>query len=273
MHFAIISSNKDSASSNIKCNLLNNFNFQKTNEEFDSNNIFQYLINNKTIKLYTINGSLNNAENIDNKINADFFIFISKHVSKENKPAFTAHPIGNWGRAEYGGKDGTLCQSNSFLLKKLFLELVKSGKTKDEYELTLEATHHGPYVEKPAVFVEIGSTEKEWKDKENGKVLAKAVINAAESFSGNENYTSSIFFGGGHYSRAANKAMLETDYAIGHICPKYGLESLNEELLEQAINKITPKPEIALLDWKGLSTNKQKLMGLLKKFNIKTERI
>ena len=32
-----------------------------------------------------------------------------------------------------------------------------------KYKLTLECTHHGPLIEKPCVFIEIGSTETEWE--------------------------------------------------------------------------------------------------------------
>ena len=65
MNIAIISSLKDKASINIKENLINNFDFNKLEEQFDNNDIFQYKINNKNIKLYTIKSELINAENIE----------------------------------------------------------------------------------------------------------------------------------------------------------------------------------------------------------------
>src|SRR3989344_5739913 len=158
MQNAIISSLKDPASLNIRNNLINNFSFEKTNEKFDNNDVLQYKTENKILKLYTINDKLIHAENIDKKISADFFIFASKHVSKENTPAFTVHPIGNWSKADYGGKEGKLCPSSALMLKNMFLELVKNAKCKEDYEMTFEATHHGPYLEKPVLFIEIGST-------------------------------------------------------------------------------------------------------------------
>ena len=34
-----------------------------------------------------------------------------------------------------------------------------------DYEITIEATHHGPTsLKKPLLFIEIGSTEKQWAD-------------------------------------------------------------------------------------------------------------
>src|SRR3989338_538193 len=271
LHIAIISSSKDPAGVNIRDNLTELFDFKKTNENFEGNDVFEFNgIKNKTIKLYLINEDLIFAENIDKKIHADILIFASKHRSKENTPSFTVHPIGNFGDADFGGEEKKICPSSAVLLKNLFVELNKNAK-QTNYELTIEATHHGPYVEKPAVFVEIGSAETEWNGKENGMIIANTIINAIEKEG--INYISCSLVGGGHYNQAANKIMLRTNYAVGHICPKYALEYLNEEIIMQAINKTIPKPNIVLLDWKGLSMHKQKIVDLLEKLNFKYERI
>ncbi|MBI2647714.1 hypothetical protein HYW99_04505 [Candidatus Woesearchaeota archaeon] len=222
------------------------------------------------IELYLTNQDLIFAENIDKKISADVFIFASKHRSKENKPSLTVHPIGNWNKADFGGKEKKLCFSSAFLLKDIFIVLNQNAQNKG-YEITLEATHHGPYVEKPAVFVEIGSTEKEWNDKENGEIIATTIINALNNQ--NKDYKSCIVIGGGHYSQSANKLMLRTNYAVGHICSKYALEYLDEEMLIQAINKTIPKSENVLVDWKGLGQYKQKTIALLEKLNLRYERV
>ena len=42
MNIAIISSSKDSAGINIRNSLIELFNFEKTNEKFDSNDVFQF---------------------------------------------------------------------------------------------------------------------------------------------------------------------------------------------------------------------------------------
>ncbi len=270
-HIAIIASYKDPAGVNIRNNLIELFSFEKTNEKFDNNDVFVYnKIQNKQIKIYLINEDLIFAENIDEKISADVFIFASKHRSKENTPSFAVHAIGNWAKAEFGGEEKRLCYSSAILLKNLFIELNNVAENSN-FELTMEATHHGPYVEKPAVFVEIGSTEKEWNYKENGKIIAKTIMGALSNE--NKDYESCIVVGGGHYNQAANKIMLRTNYAVGHICPKYALEYIDEDTLMQAINKTIPKLNIALLDWKGLSMYKQKVMTLLERLNIKYERV
>src|SRR3989344_5701659 len=167
-HIAIISSSKDPAGINIRNNLIELFNFEKNSEEFDDNDVYQYdKIQNKAIKLYLTNQDLIFAEHLDKRINADVFIFASKHRSKENTPSFAVHPIGNWNKADFGGEEKKLCPASAILLKNIFIGLNNIAKDRD-YELTMEATHHGTFIKKPSVFVEIGSTEKEWKDKNNG---------------------------------------------------------------------------------------------------------
>ena len=271
MNTAIIASSKDPAGANIRNNLIRLFNFEKIGEKFGNTDIFQYdKIQNKKIRLYLINDDLIYAENIDKKIPADVFIFASKHRSKENTPSFAIHPIGNWGKADFGGEEKKICFSSAVLLKNLFVELNKVAKYSN-YEITMEATHHGPYVEKPAVFVEIGSTEKEWNDAINGEITAKTIMKVFGKE--DQNYISCVLVGGGHYNQAANKLMLRTNYEVGHICPKYALEYLDEEMLMQTINKTIPKPEIVLVDWKGLGQYKQKTIALLEKLKIKYERV
>ncbi|MBI2558816.1 hypothetical protein HYW20_05820 [Candidatus Woesearchaeota archaeon] len=267
MKIAIIASSKDPAGINIRNNLIEVFDFKKVNEKFDNNDIFQ-CDKIKNIKLYLTNDDLIFSENIDKRINADILVFASKHRSKENTPSFTVHPIGNWGKAELGGKERTLCFSSATFLKNLFIEL--DNNEKDGYETTLEATHHGPYTEKPSIFVEIGSTEKEWNDKENGKIIAKTIMDSIKNQ--NQDYKIAVGIGGPHYCDNFNKIVLKTDIALSHICPKYQLENLNEGIIKQSIEKTAEKVDFALLDWKGLGTEKQRIVEILKKLNVEFRR-
>lgn len=287
MNIAIISSTKDKASTNIKENLVDNFDFKESEEKFDNNNIFQLIINDNKIKLYTINSELIFTDDLDKKIDADLFVFISKHKAEEGRASLTCHAIGNFGNAEKGGKERTLCTNNSIFLKNIFIEL--NNNVKEPYEVTLEATHHGPFMEKPLLFVELGSNEKYWEDKNGGNIVAKSVIGAIKKYNdnsstiiknpinnenntNNENYESTFVIGGGHYNHYANKAMLETNLAVGHICAKYNLENLDENMIKQAMEKIIPKPKFVLLDWKGLGKEKQRILEILERNNIEYKR-
>lgn len=267
---AVISSSRDPAGINIRNNLIELFGFERMDEKFDNNEVFQNnKIQNKIIKLYLINDELILAENIDKKIPADIFIFASKHKSRENTPSFAVHPIGNWDNADFGGKEKTLCPSSAALLKNFFIELNENAKDTG-YQITMEATHHGPFVEKPAVFIEIGSTEKEWNAKENGEIIAKTIMGALGGQ--NKDYKIAVGIGGQHYCNNFNKIALSADVAISHICPKYHLEKLDGSLIKQAIEKTVEKVDFVLLDWKGLGTEKQRVVELLEKMNLGCKR-
>ncbi|MBI2651143.1 hypothetical protein HYX01_01610 [Candidatus Woesearchaeota archaeon] len=272
---AIISSLKDKASINIKESLLNNFQFKESKEKFGGNLVYNYEIDGKEMNLYTVNSELIYTENIDKKINADIFIFISKHRASEERKALTVHPIGNFGKAEFGGKEKMLCFSPSFLLKNIYMELNKNSEEID-YEATMEATHHGPFLEKPVLFLEVGSAEEQWEDKNAAKASAVSLINAIKNenkeYENEKKWESTFVIGGSHYNYVSNKAMLKTNFAVGHICAKYNLQNLDILLIKQAMEKVLPKPKFVLLDWKGLGKEKRKLLELLESNNIAYQR-
>ena len=267
---AIIASSKDPAGINIRNNLLELFDFKKLNDKFDDNEVYEFKeINDKIIKLYLTDNDLIFSENIDRQIDAGLFIFASKHRSKENTPAFTVHSIGNWNSAEMGGSERKLCPSSAVLMKNIFLALNENAKHTN-YQITMEATHHGPYVEKPAVFVEIGSTEKEWKEKINGEIIAKRIMDSLQNE--NKDYKIAVGIGGTHYCANFNKIMLRSDIAFSYVCPKYALDYLDEEMINQAITKTKEKIDFAVLDWKGMGAEKQRIVDLLKNLNLEFKR-
>lgn len=270
MNIAIISSSKDPAGINIRKSLTELFDFRKLEEKFDNNDVFEYdKIQNKLIKIYLTNNELIFSENIDKKIEADILIFASKHRSKENTKSFAVHAIGNWNKAELGGQEGKLCMSSAILLKNLFLELNKNAKDTG-HEITMEATHHGPYAEKPSVFAEIGSTESEWNDRKNGEIIARTIMGAIQSE--NQNCKIAVGIGGPHYCNNFNKIVLRTDVALSHVCPKHQLQNLDENLIKQSIQKTSEKVDFFLLDWKGLGQEKQRIVEMLKNLNLEFKR-
>ncbi|HLC49920.1 MAG TPA: D-aminoacyl-tRNA deacylase [Candidatus Nanoarchaeia archaeon] len=269
MEIAIISSSKDPAGVNIRNSLIKHYNFQNANEKFDGNDVFELNIYDKKIKLYLTNDELTHSENIDKRIDADILVFASKHRSKENTKSFAVHSIGNWHGAELGGKEKQLCPSSAVLMKNIFIELNNAAKDSG-YEITMEATHHGPYTETPSVFVEIGSTEAEWKNEENGKIIADTIMNGLKNK--NDNYKIAVGIGGPHYCSNFNKAALRTDVAFSFICPKFHLDKLDRNIIKQAMEKTIEKIDFAVLDWKGLGQEKQRIMNLLKELNIECKR-
>jgi len=223
--------------------------------------------------VYTIEEDTIFSNDLDKKIEADLFIFATRHQSREKIPSLSCHVPGNWNKAEFGGTDGRLCIAPALFLKNIFLNLNKFGE-KLGIEITLECTHHGPLINKPAVFIEIGSGEEQWKNKEYGEVIAKTIIESIKSINNDKNNSKVAFgIGGPHYCSNFNKILLRTDIAVGHICPKYQLENLDKEMILQAIDKTKEKSDFVLLDWKGLGKDKQRIVNLLEELKLEYKRI
>ena len=89
-------------------------------------------------------------------------IFASKHRSKDGRKTLTVHHTGNFGEGKFGGRPQELATA----APRIALSLLKSLKASvTSYKVSYEATHHGPSdILVPSVYVEIGSTEVEWRD-------------------------------------------------------------------------------------------------------------
>lgn len=222
---------------------------------------------------YLIDKEIILTENLDlEKINQhDFIIFASKHKSEKKEKSLSVHAPGNWRLAEFGGVKEKVCKSSAQFQKQLF-EKIQENYDKyhmKEYKLTLEATHHGPLIDKPCVFVEIGSTENEWKDRKAGFVIARAISETLKSFKENQYNETAIAIGGPHYCPNFNKIQLNSNIAISHIIPQYALP-LTEEMVKEARDKTEEEVDFVLLDWKGLgnSEKRQEVLDILSKLYI-----
>jgi D-aminoacyl-tRNA deacylase len=207
------------------------------------------------------------SENCDKDLDADFIIFASKHQSEKEVHTLTVHPVGNWKNADFGGKSNKVCPSSSLILKHFFQILSKNSKSLN-YKVSLEATHHGPLINTPCLFIEIGSTKNQWEDKKAGEVIAKTIIESVNTFT-KKNYFPAIGFGGPHYCPNFNQIQLEDKYAISHIIPEYSLP-LTESIIKEALDKSKEKVKFFIIDWKGLGNSEQRnqTLEILKKFSI-----
>ncbi len=277
---AIITSSKDSAGTTIKQQLLKNYGFTELKgESFDNSPVFSLQIEDSEARLFTVADDSIRCEGIDKRIPAaELFVFATRHYSSAGVPALTTHSIGNWGKAEFGGKDKTICPSPAVLIK-LFLQNLEAVAKSDGYagEVVQEATHHGPYIEKPAAFIEVGSSENEWKNEKFASMVADSLIGGLGDYVSLENnFIPVVALGGLHYASGFRKLMLDQDskYAVGHICPKSHLADLTSELLQQAMDSCYPeKANAVALDWKGLGQEKQKVKELLDNSGIKYFRV
>jgi len=211
------------------------------------------------------------GELIWQNINNDFVIFISKHQGRQEK-MLSLHAPGNWRDAKFGGIAGKVCPTSARVLKIFFQELNKN--VPQGWQATMECTHHGPYIEKPCLFIEIGSSAKDWPDKEAGRAIARTIKNSIDRInSTNEKYDAAVGIGGPHYCPNFNKIQASSDYAIGHIIPEY-IFPIDEKIIIQAIKKTIEPAETIILDWKGLgnSESRKQVLEILKKFNLKVLR-
>ena len=189
-------------------------------------------------------------------------IVASRHKSESGTPTLTAHSPGNYGIAQAGGRDRELGYAPALYLRQAAMLL--QGNKKEGFESCLEATHHGPTgFPFPMLFVEVGSGVTEWNDHSACRIVANII---AELISREpQDAPAAIGFGGGHYCR---KFSCVTDYAIGHICPKYNLGNMDSAMLEQMISKTVPTPEYALVEKKGLGGEKERIRKLLAETNL-----
>ena len=170
-------------------------------------------------------------------------IFPSRHAAKSGKPCLTLHPIGVphhplEEEPPFGGRSGFAPPPNSRiapLWRILHKKWVHSAIP--EFSLSLEVTHHGPILEAPSLFIEVGSTEPYWPNEKAAKLLAEVLLDGLgltglPSLSWNETHSGEpvlITLGGGHYAPKANKLALQTDVWLGHMLANHSLPFGSQE--------------------------------------------
>ncbi len=194
-------------------------------------------------------------EFLDNRMPKDTiqYIVLSRHSSVSKIKCYTVHHTGNFGEALYGGEPGELSIANPVTSHKLLLLLrekcIELNRC-NEYEVSYEATHHGPTNNlKPLSFIEIGSTIEEWREPVNHKVLGLTVIEFLEKPVHNCIVVAGI--GGGHYPRKHTRYAFEKNYCYGHIMAKYALQYLSTNILDKMINRSEPSPNTLIVEKKG----------------------
>jgi len=167
----------------------------------------------------------------------DEVLVLSRHVSSTNTPAITLHAIGLPGETPLG-EPGVAGGVRGFVvppsprfasLYRKMLVLARDEGLHEEFDLTMEATHHGPKLQSPSLYIEIGSTEFEWNRKDVASVWSSVIcdvlgLNDGEPL-GTWNSSGSVMvgFGGGHYA-PRHKAVVESgNFWLGHVLANYSL--------------------------------------------------
>jgi len=271
----IAASNRDPAGLNIREQILNGNNFNEAASAFQQNPVYTSRINDEDISIVTLTQEAIEAQDLTTFFpKTELIVFISRHSSASGKPTLSVHTPGNLGTTTLGGKSREVSVSPANAMRHA---LKAMANMKEEmrlgYEVSYEATHHGPSLDVPAMFTELGSSPKQWKDPEAAKAVAYATMEAALKFRDTSAETV-VGIGGPHYNSKFTKIALEQKVAFGHMIPKYALPQLDKEMLQQCIKKTLEKVERAVLDWKGIrSLDKPKILSLLNEIGIETQKV
>ncbi|MBU7011091.1 MAG: hypothetical protein HXS46_10400 [Theionarchaea archaeon] len=199
----------------------------------------------------------------ESEYDIDFIIFASRHSSEAGIPSLTAHTPGNFTTADYGGVSKKICISNPIAQKLALRELqTQKEELTLDFEVSMEATHHGPLTGKPTMFIEIGSQPDQWTTPKAGEAVAVSLMKAAEYTK--FNYLKAVGIGGGHYCQKHTRVMLYRDYAIGHVLAKY--VPITAENIKKAVEK-NGGCDTFILDWKG-TPQRSSVREMLKQFEL-----
>jgi D-aminoacyl-tRNA deacylase len=204
----------------------------------------------------------------------DAVIFASRHRSESGAPTLTVHWPGNpTSKAELGGNPKSLSFTDPPRLRSAMMGLNQAREAANlAYTVSLEATHHGPTeLPVPCLFVEIGSTEKEWADTRASGAVAEAIWKAATEPLPGKN---AVGFGGGHYCNKQSMAVRKDGYAFSHIFSKYFFDEYDEEMVRMAFNRTRGECRTAVIDWKGVrGAERARLLQTLKQLEIEVVRV
>ncbi|KAG0503269.1 hypothetical protein HPP92_003341 [Vanilla planifolia] len=165
-------------------------------------------------------------------------IFLSRHTAVSSRPALTVHPIGvpHLRKDEIppqGGRPGWAAPPNPRIGPwfRLLKKIAQEHGLFPEFEVTLEATHHGPVVSTPTLFLEIGSTEEYWGRQDAAQVIALLLWHglgleggiSVGRWDGSNCSKVLLGIGGGHYVPRHMDIVQKEGVWVGHLLSGYSL--------------------------------------------------
>jgi len=213
-------------------------------------------------EFFDVSERLIHAEGVDDSIDADLVIFLSRHSSVNPVPVLTVHATGNFGAAELGGSPRTLAPAAPAMMQATLRALARHCP--EGYRVSYEVTHHGPTgLCHPSFFVEIGSTREEWADPVAGRAVAEAVLSAEPAHA-----IPLIGIGGTHYAPRETAIALSSRGAFGHIASSLRQVGLLDREMVQAMI-MQSGAVAAYIDRKAVSRSDfSRLAGILDELRI-----
>ncbi|UCE43403.1 MAG: hypothetical protein JSV57_03285 [Candidatus Bathyarchaeota archaeon] len=267
-----MSSKKDIASINIAKQILSQYEFEKLSESFDNNPMYLKRLQNSEVRMIFINKDLINSQFITEFFKPQLLIFISRHSSASGVPTLSVHTPGNLNEARFGGIAGRVSIAPASAMKEALMAMAKIREEMElGYEVSYEATHHGPSLNVPSMFVEVGSSPKQWRDPKAARAVAHAAMSAASKQS---RYSTSLGIGGLHYNAKFTRIALSRQVAFGHMIPKHAVSTVDLEIVQQCIEKTMEEVESVILDWKGIrGADKERLRMILDEIGMHVEKV
>lgn len=228
----------------------------------------------KNVQLYIASGSLLTLESLDKAYpDASSFIFLSKHRSDSQIPTLTCHCTGNFADNPYGGNPREIAISYPSLQKGYLKAITSARRRVSGYDVVIEATHHGPTsLKKPVLFVELGSSEKQWGDSNAAGVMCDTLLGILDD--GIERCKKvGIALGGTHYPTKFNKLLLESEFGLAAVASKHSLEAIDGQMLDQMITKSVEKVMHIIVDNKGLGSQKDRIMKMAEKTGLEIHKV
>jgi D-aminoacyl-tRNA deacylase len=220
------------------------------------------------IDLVVFDGELIHLTNLDRLFNENcFLIFLSKHASSSKIPTLTSHFTGNFSsNITLGGDPYELGVAYPTFQKEYMKNLASRKEDLQYYNLTIESTHHGPTSScNPLIFVEIGSTEKEWENRLTSSTICKCVLQTIVNINKNqpkERSKIAIGIGGNHYPQKFNELILSSNLAFASIASKYNLKYIDQEMLKKMKSRSIEQVTDIFFDKKSLGVEKNRLITI-----------
>ena len=222
------------------------------------------------IDMVEISKGLINADSIDKVLDTNFIVFMSRHSSAKGVATFTTHAEGNWSdEAEFGGRPKSLGMASPANMLSMLCAMERINTT--EIPVMYEATHHGPLLDTPSFFVELGGNEETIGNKKYADIVAESIVGMLHHSMG-EYGKVAIGIGGTHYPQKFTKLALEGRYAFAHIMPRYQIDNL--DMLQKAVERSDLEVEVAAIEWKSIKTaDRDRIIGRLGELGLDYERV
>lgn len=270
----LVASNKDAASLNIKSQILAHYPFKESVERFQLNTVFSADINAQKVKLVTLNEESVLSQHLQNYFSDyELVVFVSRHSSSSGTPTLSVHVPGNLGTADLGGTEKTVSIAPANAMRDALRTMAKLSVERNlDFKVSYECTHHGPSLDVPTMFTELGSSPAQWNDEEAAEVVAHAAMIAISNFK-TSRVQAALGIGGPHYNERFTRIALAEERAFGHIIPKYALAGVGSESIKHCIQRTLEKVDLVILDWKGIKgENKPLLMEILSNFGLECQK-